>query len=80
MAMTDIQGVTWKQMVQAYKQWDPDWNGFMPVSEARKALPGADPGLIDESLTQAADDQLVEVRGGDAPEFRPRQDRVTGVS
>jgi hypothetical protein len=72
MTMTSTQGAVWKQIAQIYDQWDPDWNGRMPVRELQARLPAVPPELIGETLAQAASDHLAEVGSvGEDPSFKP---------
>ncbi|GAB3538080.1 hypothetical protein GCM10027343_02890 [Noviherbaspirillum agri] len=74
MALTEMQGVVWKQISQAYDQWDPEWNRLMPVSELAELLPTVAPDMIGETLGQAAEDHIAEVgHVGEDPGFRPLQ-------
>ncbi|HZW21562.1 hypothetical protein [Noviherbaspirillum sp.] len=74
MALTEMQGVVWKQIAHAYDQWDPEWNRLMPVSELAELLPAVAPEMIGDTLGQAAADHIAEVgQVGEDPVFRPLQ-------
>lgn len=74
MALTEMQGVVWKQIAQAYDQWDPDRDSLMPVSELSRMLPAIAPDMIGDTLGQAAAELMAEVgHVGEDPGFRPLQ-------
>lgn len=72
MALTQTQAVIWKQITQAYDQWNPDWDSLMPVRELMHTLPTVAPEMIGDTLAQAASEQLAEVEHvSEEPGFRP---------
>jgi hypothetical protein len=72
MALTESQAAIWKQIAQAYEQWDPDRNSLMPVRELHARLPAVAPEMIGNTLAQAASDRMAEVGStGEDPEFKP---------
>lgn len=73
MPMTEAHAAIWKQIAQVYRQWDPDEDSLMPVSELAAQLPAVAPEMIGDTLAQAAEQSMAEVgHVGEDPGFKPR--------
>ncbi|SNT02435.1 hypothetical protein SAMN06265795_11226 [Noviherbaspirillum humi] len=72
MTMNATQAVIWKQITDAYAQWDHGRNERMPVHMLQEKLATVPPELIGETLAQAASEDQAEVGSvGEDPSFRP---------
>ncbi|NEX63975.1 hypothetical protein [Noviherbaspirillum galbum] len=60
MPMNESQGRVWKQITQAYQQWDQDRSNPMEINELTSMMPEIPAELIGETLAEAlADGRII---------------------
>lgn len=76
MAFNELETSVWQLATQAYAQWDPDRNDFMPEDELQELLPAVPADVLHSTLEKAAAEGFADLDGGHGETgtaFRPTQ-------